>query len=272
MMRALVLGILALTSTPGAAAQEGEELQTQASELAKQTQNPVADLTTIPLQFNFTSGGDLDDRTLSLFNFQPVFPLPVNANWHVIARMIVPVLDIPLPDGSRSDGIGDIQGQFFFTPRNGGGITWGLGPVLSLPTATNDAVRTGEFGIGPTAVVVKMTGPWVLGGLANNVWRIAGETEDPDLNQFTLQPFINYNLPRAWSLSTAPIITANWSAPEDQEWTVPLGLGIAKVAAIGKVPINLGLQYYNNVERPDGTGEHTVRLVWAFLFPQTTKG
>ena len=36
-----------------------------ATALAKQTQNPVADLVSIPFQFNFNSGGGLDDGTLS---------------------------------------------------------------------------------------------------------------------------------------------------------------------------------------------------------------
>ena len=31
--------------------------------LAKQTQNPVGDLISVPLQFNFNTGGDLEQRT-----------------------------------------------------------------------------------------------------------------------------------------------------------------------------------------------------------------
>ena len=259
----LVAGLL-LLGTVAAFAQD-------ATELAKATQNPVADLTTVPVQFNFTSGGDLGERTQSLHNVQPVFPLPLSESWNLIARTIVPFLDIPLPDsaGSRENGIGDIQAQLFFTPAKTGAIIWGLGPVISFPTATNDAAATGEFALGPTAVVLKNVGPWVLGGLANNLWHIGGDGTNPDINAFTLQPFINYNLARGWSLSTSPIITANWSAPHGEEWTVPMGLGVAKVSTIGKQAVNLGLQYYNNVERPSGTGEHQTRFVFALLFPRT---
>src|SRR5262252_9511195 len=80
-----------------------------ASDLAKQTQNPVADLTTVPLQFNFYSGGPLEDRTLYNLNVQPVFPLPLGS-LNLIARTIVPYFDIPGPGPTeRVTGIGDIQ-------------------------------------------------------------------------------------------------------------------------------------------------------------------
>ena len=256
-------GLLTLNS-----AQAGEAQET---DLAKATQNPVADLTAFPFQFNWTSGGDLGDRTLSLLNFQPVMPLSINDRWNVIARTIVPILSIPLPNDERATGIGDIQLQLYFTPAKTGGIVWGVGPVLSLPTATNEAVNTGQFAIGPGAVVVKMTGPWVLGALANNIWRFAGSDTDPEINAFLVQPFINYNFARGWSLAFAPVITANWSAPDGEEWTVPVGFGIGKVAAIGTRPISLSLQYYHNAERPSGSGADQVRLAFSLLFPKPAK-
>ena len=40
-----------------------EAHQIDAAELAKQTQNPVADLIALPFQFNFNNGGDFADRT-----------------------------------------------------------------------------------------------------------------------------------------------------------------------------------------------------------------
>ena len=33
-------------------------------------------------------------------------------------------------------------------------------------------------------------------------------------NPRPIQPFINFNLPRAWAISTGPVITSNWSAPQ----------------------------------------------------------
>jgi len=63
-------------------------------------------------------------------------------------------------------------------------------------------VRTGQWGLGQTAVVLVMPGPWVIGALANNVWRIGGDAQGHVLNTFTTQPFINFNLPFAWSITS----------------------------------------------------------------------
>jgi hypothetical protein len=142
------------------------------------------------------------------------------------------------------------------------------GPVFSFPTATNDLIRTGAWSVGPTFVLVKMTGPWVLGGLANNLWTFHDNDDaEPETNSFLVQPFINYNFGVGWSLSFAPIITANWDAPGGQEWTVPLGLGISKVTVVGQRPTQLSIQYYDNVERPDAGPAHQLRLVVSLLFP-----
>jgi hypothetical protein len=259
----------AQTSDPNAVpAQPPPAATHDASDLAKSTQNPVSDLTSVPLQFNWFSGGPLEDRTLYNLNFQPVFPFKLG-DYKLIARTIVPYLDVPIGTGTeRVSGIGDIQQQFFFSPAGEHDWTIGVGPILSYPTATNDAVRTGDWAAGPTVVLVHSAGPWVLGGLLSQLWTFAGDDVGPNINMFTVQPFVNYNMAGGWALGFAPVITANWAAEDDETWTVPLGLGISKVAAIGKQPVSLGLQYYNNVERPSTTGQSQFRLVISFLFPQ----
>ena len=233
-------------------AKEGTAADEEATALAKATQNPVADLISIPVQFNFNSGGDLGTQAYSLVNLQPVFPLSVNDKWNVIVRTIVPFASIPVPAGDRAYGIGDIQEQIFFTPAKTGGLIWGVGPQLSLPTATNYLAASGQTALGPTAAALKMSGPWVVGAVINNVWRIMGDDTGPGMNQLFLQPFINYNLKRGWALSSAPAITANWNAPSGEEWTVPIGMGISKVDRIGSRPVSLGARHYTQL-RPSGT-------------------
>ena len=132
--------------------------------LAKQTQNPVGDLVSVPLQFNFNTGGDLEERTLLNLNLQPVIPFSVTSSWKLILRTIVPINSFPAADDGRASGVGDIQTQAFFTPARPGSLIWGVGPVFSLPTATVAPAEIGGMwagGIG--GVVVKDAGPWVLG-------------------------------------------------------------------------------------------------------------
>lgn len=244
------------------------EAQEAMMALAKASQNPVADMTSFPLQFNWYSGGGLGNETLSITNFQPVIPMPISDNWNIVSRTIVPIVSLPGTDGDRSKGIADIQEQIYFAPTKTKNVIWGFGPVLSLPTSTVDELYTGQFGVGPTGVILVMPGKFVIGGVVNNIWRFAGNDETPPLNNFFAQPFINYNFKKGWSIATAPAITANWDAETDQQWTVPIGMGVSKIAMIGKQAVSLSMQYYHNAVRPDNAGTDLVRMQVAFLFPK----
>lgn len=272
----LAFGILFLSGTlfaqeakPNAETKpEPTAAQEQMMALAKASQNPVADMNTIPLQFNWISGGGLGAETLSQTLIQPVLPLPINENWNIISRTIVPVMNIPAGDGERLKGIADIQEQIYFSPSKPKSLIWAVGPVLSLPTATVSEISTGQFAVGPSVVLLAMPGKFVVGGVVNQMWRFAGNDVTTPINSFFAQPFINYNLKLGWSISTAPSITANWSAETDQQWTVPIGMGVSKISMIGGQALNLSLQYYHNAVRPDNAGADNVRMVVAFLFPR----
>jgi hypothetical protein len=250
----------------------------EAANLAKESQNPVANMVSLPLQYNYYANGGLGTASQMVLNVQPVLPLPIGKNWLVVSRTIVPFVSIPLPDVGGGNGISqlarpqfggtaDIQEQAYFTSMKPSKWTWAVGPVMSFPTATNRLARTGQWGLGPTAVGLTMPGPWVIGLLANNVWRIGGDANGHTLNTLTLQPFINYNLAHAWAISTAPLITSDWTAAEGERWTVPIGLGVSKIAHIVEQPFNLQLQYYHNVERPRLSGSNQLRLTVAALWP-----
>jgi hypothetical protein len=258
----LVLAGSAFAQQPAAAPPQHD-----ASELAKQTQNPVADLVSIPLQFNFNSGGDLQARTFFNLNVQPVIPFSVSKDWKLIARTIIPLDSIPTAGETRATGVGDIQEELFFTPAKPGGLIWGVGPVLSFPTATAAPLETGSWAAGPGVVLVKNAGHFVLGGLACQWWSFADSGGEPKTNLFVLNPFINYNFGKGWALAFAPLISANWDASSGNQWTVPLGLGITKTTVFRNRPMNIGVQYYYNVERPDGSAASTLRFVLAFLYP-----
>jgi hypothetical protein len=251
-------------------------------DLAKAAQNPVANMVSLPLQYNYYAGGGLHTNSAMVLNLQPVLPLPIDDRWLIVSRTIVPFTNVPLSvplntvlntpsntlvDIGRASGIADIQEQAYFTAAKPGKITWAIGPVLSFPTATNNVLRTGQWGLGPTAVALVMPGPWVIGTLVNNIWRVGGEIHGTPLNTFTAQPFINLNLPHAWAISTAPLITSNWSAQHNQRWTVPIGAGISKIAHVGDQPLNFLMQYYHNANHPTLAGSNSMRLEAAALWP-----
>jgi len=248
-----------------------------AEELAKAAQNPVAAMISLPFQVNTTFGygiDALDERdTQTVLNIQPVVPVGLNAKWNLISRTIVPLIRQPNIPGSGTTGtLGDITETLFFSPAKPGKVIWGLGPVVTVPTAVVGRLGSGKVSLGPGLVLLTMKGPWVVGCLTQNTWSVAGQGDRADVNAFLFQYFVNYNFEKGWYLTSSPAITANWNAANsDDRWTVPFGLGFGRLFRMGKQPVNASLAYYYNAVRPTGavpSGPHTVRFQIQLLFPK----
>lgn len=107
----------------------------------------------------------------------------------------------------------------------------------------------------------------MVGGLVQQFWTFADSGDDTETNLFVFQPFVNFNFGQGWALAFAPVMSANWDAPDGDQWTVPLGFGISRVTVFNQRPMSLAVQYYHNVERPAGSGAHQLRLVVSLLYP-----
>ena len=276
------LFLLIALSTPAAEPQQPNMQETSEEELAKKTQNPVADLISVPLQSNFNFGAGLHrDKMIYILNIQPVIPINITENWNLITRIITPVINQPslAPGLGTATGLGDINPTFFLSPAKPGDLIWGIGPTFTLPTASDRLLGSGQWSMGPAGVVLTMQGHWVLGALMNNQWSFAGWGDKP-VNSLLLQPFINYNFPQGWYVSTAPILTANWKADKAGDvWTIPLGGGVGKLFKLGdivplqgdriaKLPINTQLQAYGNLATPQLGPKWQLRFQIQFLFPK----
>ena len=262
----LTLGLCILPFEGAIGAETADE-----SELAKKTQNPVADLISIPLQNNMNLGLGPNNRMQNVLNIQPVIPLHLNKDWNLITRTILPVIKQPNLGTTNDDtwGIGDLNTSLFLSPANSQGFIWGVGPIFQFPTGSDEALSSRKWAAGPTAVGLVMSGPWVAGLLANNLWSYAGNTDRKDVSQFLAQYFVNYNLPGGWYFTSAPIITANWEAAgQGNKWTVPVGGGVGKVFRMGKLPFNASVAAFSNVVRPDTGADWTLRFQLALLLPK----
>jgi hypothetical protein len=254
------------------AASQSSEADTDTASQAKQSQNPIADLISVPFQNNTNLDVGPERSTLNVLNIQPVVPVALGPDWNVITRTILPVISEPAlsSDQSRTNGIGDLLFSAFFSPRSSQGWIWGMGPAIQAPTHSNTLLGNDKWGLGPTFVVLHLeaSSPWVYGVLVNNVWSVSADRRSHAFNNGIAQPFVNYNLGRGTYLVSSPIITVNWTAAGSQQWTVPLGGGIGKIVHIDKLPVNMQLAGYYNVARPTEGPHWQVRTQVQFLFPK----
>ena len=240
-------------------------------DLAKQAQNPIASLISVPLQDNLSFGIGPEERTQNVLNIQPVVPVSLG-KWTLVNRAIIPLVRQPDPTSAHRawTGIGDVNLTTFVVPPTQGKVMVGFGPIFLFPTATSKQVGKQQWGLGPSAVVVATLDRWVLGLLVNNIWSLESAESlggADGINSFLAQYFVNCNLPNGWYLSSAPIITADWNAPTDNQWIVPFGGGVGKIFRIGKQSYNAGVQAYYNVVTPDGGPEWSLRVQLTLLFP-----
>lgn len=273
----LLAGVLAATWTSaGAQTAQGARVvigdnaaAESATDLAKQIQNPVGDLISLPLQYNVNFGYGPHQGTQHVLNLQPVIPFHVNDDWNLITRTILPVVWNP---GSSIPtvpvGTAPISFTAFLSPSHDvNGWLWGVGPVVQLPTISSATLGSSVWGAGPSAVIVYSGGPWVAGALLNNVWSLGG-TPGPSGNSysnFLANPFVAYNFDEGWYLSSAPNITANWQV-SGTKWTVPIGGGGGRIFLIDALPVDLSVSAYYNAIRPTFGANWQLSTQLTFVF------
>jgi hypothetical protein len=273
---ACLMVLFATAHAQGQDAEKSTAAKAGGGDLRSAVQNPISSLISLPFKFTFDYGAPNGEA--SFLNIQPVVPITVG-DWNLVNRAIIPLIDSPgevagtpgMPNpisGNGATGLGDINYSLFLSPVKYETAIWGIGPSISIPTATDKELGSEKWSLGPTGVVLFQPKWGTIGGLVRQLWSVAGDDDRDDVNQTLFEPFLNYNLPKGWYLISDIIITANWEADSDNTWTVPLGGGVGKLFKIGNQAINARTEAYYNVEKPDNAPDWQWGFTVQFLFPK----
>ena len=259
---AAVAACLSITSP--AFAQESQQ------ELAKKVVNPLTDMVSVPLQFNWLNDVGPEQELRSVIYFQPVVPISLNDRWNVIGRWMMPYMSQPVAYGGSS-GLGDIMAQAFFSPKTSGTFTWGAGPMFNLPTTNDPTLGYGKWAAGPAVAVMKQTGGMTYGLLANNIWSFASASgrDRTDVNLGYFQPVIAHTSRNGVTVVLSTEAIADWNAENsDDRWSVPINVLVSKLTRFGATPmsVQIGGGYY--VAKPSYGADWQLRTTFTLLFPR----
>jgi hypothetical protein len=241
----------------------------EAQELAEKSQNPVGNIISLPFEYNYDFDVGPEEGDVQVLNLKPVYPMNFG-KYNLINRLVVPLShqEERIPGEGSKNGLGNITYQAFVSPAQPGKVIWGLGPAVILPTRTDNRFGPEKWSVGPAAVVLAKPGNWLVGALVQHFWSFAGDDDDNNVNLTSFQYFINYNFPSGWYLTSTPTNTANWDADSSDRYTIPVGGGIGKLVRFGKQPVDIKLQGFYNVEKPDGNADWTLQFQFKLLFPK----
>ncbi|WP_233155268.1 hypothetical protein [Sedimentitalea arenosa] len=246
------LPILACLTATAATAQQNATAATALQNEDAQANNPLAQTKTVSFQNLYV--GDLTgvDTDANQFYLRAALPFQLfGGNW--LMRATLPVNTLPTgPSLSHETGVGDfnIFAAYLFDTGNPN-ISFGVGPQLTAPTATNSELGSEKWSAGLANVLFNATNPkFQWGYLLTWQASFAGPDSADDVNSGAFQPFLFYQLGEGWYLRSTAIWTYNF---ENDNYMIPLGLGVGKVTVTDRAVINTFIEPQYTLES-SGTG------------------
>ena len=236
-------------------------------EIAKKLANPIADMISVPFQYNFSRGvGRGQTGSQQTLLFQPVIPFAFGGGDAFILRPIVTSAHLINASGFSGYGVANVTIESFYAPNTGSSWIWGVGPYLSSPSGNSGYFGSQQTGAGVTAVVLNRHGPWTYGLLGYQSWSVGGNPSFGTQNNLYGQPFASYTNSQAWTFMLQSQAQYNYDSRRTNN---PLYFGISKLEILGEQPIQFGIgpTYYisNTPGGPSGWGG---RAAITFVFPK----
>ncbi len=208
---------------------------------AAQANNPLANFTALNFQDYYIGELTSPDKDANQFWVRYAKPFSLGStNW--IFRASLPVNSFPVgPNQSTETGIGDFNAFAAYIIDIGDpGVSFGIGPQLTVPTATEDALGSEKWSAGFANVLFNAKSPkFQYGYLLTWQASFAGDSNRADVNVGAFQPFAFYQLGKGTYLRAAPIWVYNF---ENDTYSVPLGIGIGQVIPKGNTVYNVFIE------------------------------
>jgi hypothetical protein len=230
-------------------------------DIAKKLANPIANMISVPLQYEFSRGIGLNqggsEQTLL---FQPVAPFNLGGGDVFIVRPIVAGVretSVEYAPGKTFSGYGiaSVTLESFYAPNTNSSWIWGIGPYAVSPSGNSGKFGSQQTGAGVTGVVLNRDGPWTYGLLGYQSWNVGGNAAYGTQNNLYGQPFVAYTTKDAWTYTANMEAQYNYDA---RRTTNPLFVGASKLIVIDGVPFSFGagpIYYVSNTPGgPSGWG------------------
>jgi hypothetical protein len=254
--------------------------QDQSESLAAQARDPTASLTAFQIRYDWTNSlHNAPGEGVSSVVLQPIIPFKLGEQRH-IARVTLPYIT-NAPDLSGLEDIGQNPVPPNYIPtrdKSGLGDTalldllifdaswgrWGAGAAMSLPTASDDALGSGKWSLGPAVVGIGKSGKWQYGTLVTGLFSVAGDSGREDVSVATIQPFASYDMGGGWSVGLSELqYTYNLKS---SGWVdVPIGGRVEKLVQIGSLPVRVYIDAEYNLKDDDIAPEWTFRFAFVPL-------
>jgi len=231
----------------------------------------------LPMELERDGGAANGDATF--LRLMPAYNFQINEDWQVVNLDLIlladapggrpgnPVNPEPVP-GGRARGLSDWIHASFFNPTRETGPVVGVGFIASVPTATDPALGSGKWAIGPALRFSWRKDAWIIGAFGGQRWSFAGKEDRFDVNQLMIRGTVLYEPDGNWFFVSTPIITANWNSDRDERWLLPLGGGVGRKFRIGGNQWRTSVQFYGNVIKPKGAPDWSARLALTAVIPR----
>ena len=229
----VVLAMAWLGALEGAGAAQA---QATSDEVA-QANNPLANVKAFNVHDYYVGKLTETDTYANQFWLRYAQPFSIGeSNW--LMRASLPVMTNPvLPGTTHETGLGDFNAFAAYLIDVGNpAISFGVGPLINMPTATDDALGSGKWSLGLANVAFVATNPKLLYGYLLT-WQasVGGDDNRADVNIAAFQPLLIGQLGGGTYWRSTGIMNYDF---ENRTYNVPLGIGLGQVWKSGETTYN----------------------------------